>query len=1067
MDIFPINIFPQGVLDSSVITTIWAGVLVTSFLNLRFGWTFSGIVVPGYLVPLLIAKPVVVVIIIVESFLAYTLVALFSKGISRFKLGCGFFGRDRFFAMLLSSVIVRIIFDGWLLPQIAQFLQENFVIRFDYQNNLKSFGLVIVALTANYFWKTGIIKGIVPFFVNILITYVITRYVLMEFTNFSIGNLEYMYENIATSFLASPKAYIIILTVSLIASWQNLYYGWEYGGIIIPSLFALQWYQPLKIVACFFEVIILLLLARLLLKLPIFKKTTIENARKVAFFFTISFIYKLIFGYLILSITPQAQVTNFYGIGYLLPAMIAIKMYDKNIFVIMTRTTLQTSFVAVLIASIIGFSLNNTTNKFLPLVITKQENIEIESLSGKKLISIFHQDKISMYDNQNKKMPKPTREELKKFEKSLKLINSFINDKDNAKLKQAQKILDSINYHAYKFKDQYLYLREKYPMRGWGIYILNLAAPKGCLIEVPYPLEEWSTGEIGCYFFETFNGKALAIAGSKRTANKDKSSDVLINPNTFYNIFHKTIANGEALAVRGYTTENLRILKGLRVSLKNLQSLNIKSCLYLKKGIPSNINLKQIKEITGSFDIVFTKPGFTNIQRKMAFSKFGEFFFTRMQRRDILIRTLHPGIKISSSLALENKKNNLSRWLLNQKQDVAKSGTELYKTLSQSQLLFFDEEILTPIIHLRKNRLTDNTQNELDFINSMASVMNYKVDLNEDNNVKYLVLYETNKQTKKYSGTYIFRLGESNPYVIQIPRPLYEKGSLGYGLYLFKRLKASVLMLSGAHPYTNLDGSADILNMQNKQNLFNLVNQVILRETGNNPFVVIQSRVFSLKSDITISSTDILFACADYSNKFTKNVEKILKEDRISLKYAKGAPSTQGYEVTGIPQFYYLAHTINKNFIVSWLSPFLKESYMDQKENVLLNSHIKALNIRLEEIDLEEYLLRKKDSKLVTRIPSELRREFSLYFDSRDIVILDSICRKWKKKLKFRCIYDINSYQYFLLIHSKGAQLPALINLVPKKYNHKYKIIKDYFSLKILKKFVNTRSAWLELRGEK
>ena len=66
-------IFPEGGLASSVITTVWVGVFVVCFFNLRFGWVLSGLVVPGYLVPLVILKPLAAGVIVVEAIITYLL----------------------------------------------------------------------------------------------------------------------------------------------------------------------------------------------------------------------------------------------------------------------------------------------------------------------------------------------------------------------------------------------------------------------------------------------------------------------------------------------------------------------------------------------------------------------------------------------------------------------------------------------------------------------------------------------------------------------------------------------------------------------------------------------------------------------------------------------------------------------------------------------------------------------------------------------------------------------------------------------------------------------------------
>src|SRR3546814_12285958 len=45
MGIFPLPLVPEGGLASSVITTVWVGVFVLCFFNLRFGWVLSGLAI--------------------------------------------------------------------------------------------------------------------------------------------------------------------------------------------------------------------------------------------------------------------------------------------------------------------------------------------------------------------------------------------------------------------------------------------------------------------------------------------------------------------------------------------------------------------------------------------------------------------------------------------------------------------------------------------------------------------------------------------------------------------------------------------------------------------------------------------------------------------------------------------------------------------------------------------------------------------------------------------------------------------------------------------------------------
>lgn len=380
MGIFPLPIFPEGGLASSVITTVWVGVFVLCFFNLRFGWVLSGLVVPGYLVPLLIVKPLAAAVILVEAILAYLLVWLFSEKLSRGRYP-SLFGRDRFMGLILASILVRLIMDGLVLPEVAGWLEQNFDRRFDWQDNLQSFGLVIISLLANQFWKPGLGRGLVAAFVTIGLTFVIVRYGLMEFTNFRMSGVSYLYEGLASSILASPKAYIILTLTAMFASHMNVRYGWDFSGILIPALIALQWYQPTKIVTSFAEAIVIYSVARLILKLPVMANVTIEGARKLLLFFNISFAWKMALGWFVVWQGLEVKTTDFYGFGYLLSTLIAIKAHDKDIFPRLARSTLQVSLMGAVLGNIVGFSLSAAVTQGMAFLSGTRINPQTDSSS--------------------------------------------------------------------------------------------------------------------------------------------------------------------------------------------------------------------------------------------------------------------------------------------------------------------------------------------------------------------------------------------------------------------------------------------------------------------------------------------------------------------------------------------------------------------------------------------------------------------------------------------------------------------------------------------------------------
>ncbi len=349
--------FPEGALASSVITTVWVGVFIVCLFNLRLGWVLSGLVVPGYIAPLLIAKPIAALVVIAEAVLTYGLFWVLSEKLSGPATWSSFFGRDRFLGLILVSAAVRLSFEGALLPMVSDWLNRSYGFEFDWHNNLHGFGLVVIALFANQLWKPGLARGLAQSLTILGITSVIIRYGLMEFTNFRISGVLYLYEDFASSILASPKAYIVLIATCFVASRMNLRYGWDFGGILIPALLALQWYQPLKIVSSIIEGAVIFALGSLLLKTRLFANTTVEGARKILLFFNISFAYKLVLGHALSWAGIEQRITDFYGFGYLLPTLIAIKAYDKDILPRVGRAVLQISFVGAAVGSAIGFAL--------------------------------------------------------------------------------------------------------------------------------------------------------------------------------------------------------------------------------------------------------------------------------------------------------------------------------------------------------------------------------------------------------------------------------------------------------------------------------------------------------------------------------------------------------------------------------------------------------------------------------------------------------------------------------------------------------------------------------------
>ena len=145
MSEFAIPIFPDGSAASTVTATVWLGVVIVVWTNLRFGWCMSGLVVPGYLVPLMLIRPTSVAVMLFEAVVTYLIVRAISDPPRNWPYWCSFFGRDRFFALVLVSVAVRVVCDGYLFPWLGEYVNNTFGLQFNYHDQMHSVGLVVVA----------------------------------------------------------------------------------------------------------------------------------------------------------------------------------------------------------------------------------------------------------------------------------------------------------------------------------------------------------------------------------------------------------------------------------------------------------------------------------------------------------------------------------------------------------------------------------------------------------------------------------------------------------------------------------------------------------------------------------------------------------------------------------------------------------------------------------------------------------------------------------------------------------------------------------------------------------
>ncbi len=1029
-NILPFNIFPEGSLANSIIVTVWVGVLVIAFFNLRFGWVLSGLVVPGYLVPLLLVNPVSVVVIILEAWITYSL-SLFICNKSGSWLNLShFFGRDRFFLLVIISVFVRLVMDAYAFPYATAWVQDQWQLELSFQNDLHSFGLIIISLMANQMWKTGFFRGSLHLFITIGITFLIVKYLVMGLTNFSIANLSFMYEEIASAILASPKSYIILLICCFIASRMNLLYGWEYSGILIPSLIALQWYFPQKVLVTFIETFVILGLATLLLKIPRIANMDIAGGRKLVVFFTIGFIYKMALAYFIEWYDPYYKVSDYFAFGYLLSTLLAIKIHDKNLLFHTTRATVQTSLVAVFIATIIGFGLTKLPTDTFSTASDSQVSASIKDIEG-NFDEWMLEQKVDLFEAKSQGFQRqPSITEIDLFVQAITEIDGAIKSQNAIDI-ETQAKLNSLGYAIFNL-DSYLLL-QPIEHKSWGIYAFN-KKPQDTplLIASPRGLDEELAYDASYSIYKLLNAKYLAISTSPFKSNDDGSSDYLVNPNTLFSYFQKTLSNNGVLQVR--TTKRSSEIVAKRLS--RLIKTNVNSYLWIKGNLPRNLNLNLLSEITQKPEIIWGQPDFFNQQRNASSNGFLELLINQNIANRLKVLASNESNQVTELEREVSIEGYLNALILEEKSYIAPKFSELYQAPKSYESLFFYQEILLPLLELVDNpqflAKAEEGQETLQNINKIAGIFNYNITLYtySRNQKKYLILSEQDGPNKRFWGTYVFALNNQSKEIIEVPRPIMELGTFEYGLFLFNKLNSKALLIAGAHPNANKNGKSNIISRYNTNSIFNIVHYALFDRYQNQLMQAHQIRgmgyeIAALRPELElIISEESNFDKLPAENNSLMSAVKFGKELNLNFVHGDDDEVAAGLALGSNSISNQLRYQKYKKLITHWVSPSLNTQLKQKEEQWLNNKHFLALGWANELVDIISYLSRTEYS--FKPIKQSVVNDIDNFISSENLAYLLRAIKA--SQYTFNVVTDIDTRQSFLLI-SDAEALVAVRNL--------------------------------------
>ncbi len=406
---------------------------------------------------------------------------------------------------------------------------------------------------------------------------------------------------------------------------------------------------------------------------------------------------------------------------------------------------------------------------------------------------------------------------------------------------------------------------------------------------------------------------------------------------------------------------------------------------------------------------------------------------SRSARRQ-LAQTLPPADAGQASGQALATAGNLAGLLLDRKPHIAARGTNRYVAARSEELRFLDEEVLVPLIRLARFSGSadwkDADRSELCLAAAAARTLGYEVRVIHDSSSRdeFLLLAETLGETSRSWGTYALRCGLTEPFVVEVPRPLAEKQTVEFGVSLLGRIRAAAMLVAGAHPQANLDGSADITRTANRVNMFHLVHQVLLRELGPRAVQVVQVRASQelVDADLLVATSEGKTR-ADDLDPLTRRLLSALDDERLCIRFVRGDRETTSYEPDTV-QLAAMNLTSHKSLTTLWLVPEVRREYEIQGDNQLQEAQFQAVGIPTVQATLEEYLTAARSANQRCVLPETLRCQIEEYAVYHDIVRLQQLCLQWPQ-FQFMRLLDVGSQQAFLLIRRQDGDSPAVVAL--------------------------------------
>ncbi len=1046
---FILKVLPEHAIDNSLVVPILIGLLILLFFTETFGWVFSGFVVPGYLSVIMISFPEAGLAVIIEAILTYILVYWLSELGSKSGLWSRFFGRDRFLMFVFISLIVRLFLDVLVFPHLS--LSILAMTGMSLGDNFCSIGLVLVPLLANSFWKVGLSKGLFQTGMVTTATYLIVNFILLPHTNLDLGRFELTYDNLALNFVLATKIYIIILVSSFLASHWNIRYGWDYHGILVPGLLSVAFFTPSKILFTFVEALVIAILFRLITKLPKVRELNLGGGRRMAFVFSITFIYRTCLAALLPNI-GELFVSDVFGFGYLLTTLIAIRIVNTN----NASKVMTPIFITSITGMILGVLISSALQWLHPAtpVLSRDTNdghTSISDLPQGPLIKDLIQSTAYIISDQQVERVYPSTNH------TMHLAEIFINymiTPTPAKCPRDTKHQSSndINpvtciHHNDPVLGEYIVLHEeaenRYHLHGLDLLVIFPGKP-GPILHIPHPLKESYSLTSSIMLAKATQACALVISGI------DTSND---NPDRTH-----------APMFRGSVMQTINRLDPRRDVVQIRHTTSKGNRWHIRHKLPDSIRVEELRNVIGELRLVWRPPAETNLQWATVRNTFGIIMLDRQTERKLneKLNQLYGFDQLSTNI----EKGIIEQWFMGRKNNILRSGQELYRPPSWQEYTILRREVFAPLLEQSKDgpctaRLDiSNTIGlyarqiglQLSWFKDIGTRETFMI-LSEQERVKPQIDGTTHSpipsdqdSTYRGLGTIVLRCQAANPWYILAPRPVQEIGTATIAVDTFMRYKARALVLPGASLRNHPLGESNLLSTRTKPSLAHGLLWEFLNHYENHPdwlILLIRGIMDPLdEHSITLSSgTETIDA--NHLSQALRRFHSVFSYQNKNASVFSGLKKELHFQPVR-DSFFDLVDTLSPHhYATLWMAQGMRRSILEGSRLTNLLRQFERAGIpykRSHKFVLSSELLRKPTTRVrrstlsEKRLKEYLMKYLNAFTSGNNFIALRRLSEI--PETRVHAVVDVRASKVYVIAEKSGIRCAAQMGVGTSQTNH-------------------------------